>query len=152
RSKVRVLKHADVGDEERPVVRGNGDAERIATDVRARHHRGKVVWLEDPALRVDARLNLGDVDHVHLERALIDDVEIAALAAERQVPGKGAFEALLRRRHDTERTIERMRGAVEIDRTDDLAGNRIADPDVPVFTTREIHAAAVGRERHAEKA
>ena len=49
----------------------------------------------------------------------------------------------LRRGDHIERTVERVRRAVEVDRADDPPGGGIANPDVAVFAAREIHAPAV---------
>ena len=93
----------------------------------------KLSGSDDPSLRIDAGLDPGDVDHVNLKAALVDDVQIAPVAGKHHVAREGALEMQLRRRHHIERPIERVRGAVEVDRSDDPPGNGVGDPDVAVL-------------------
>src|SRR5262249_59365141 len=150
RSKVRVLEHANVRDEQPAIVPRQCDAEWIAAERNVTDDGIKVVGFGDSPKRVDARLNLRHIDHVELKAALIRDVEIPS-RSERHASGKRALETLRWRWNDGERAIERMGSAVEVHRPDDLARNDIGDPDVAVLTTREKYALAVGRERHAQE-
>src|SRR5262249_53257333 len=87
-----------------------------------------------------------------LKAALVDDVEVLTRTRECHATWKRALESPLRRGYDVERPIERVASAVQVDRTDDSPGDRVGNPDIAVLAARQIHAAAVWRERDAEKA
>ena len=55
----------------------------------------------------------------------------------------GALETELRRRQHIQWAIERVCAAIQVHRANDLPGSSVPDPDVAVFTTREIDAPAV---------
>jgi len=44
-----------------------------------------------------------------------------------------------------------MKGAIQVDRANDLACGDVPDPDVAVLAAGQIHPLAVRRERHTQK-
>ena len=76
---MRVLEHADVRDQQPAIVRRQRDAKRITPDLRVTDHGREIVRFDDPPLRIEPGLDFGDVDHMNLEAALVDDEEMAAL-------------------------------------------------------------------------
>src|SRR5262245_4654578 len=149
---MRVLEYADVSDEQRLIVSRETDAERIPSNGNVADDGGEVVRLVDATQCVEASDDLRGIEHMHLEAALVHDIQVSTVAPQRHVARERALEPYRRVGGDRERTVEGMRWTIQVHRADDLPGECVRDPDVPVLTTRQIHASAVARERDAHEA
>ena len=133
RPEMRVLEDPHVGDEQRAAVGRERDPVRITARLHRAHHRGKVVRLAHQVLAGGAGGDLRGVDHEDVEAALVHDVEVPAILAERHVAREGPLETAGRRVHHVQGPVQGMGGPVQVDGPDDGAGARLAHPDVAVL-------------------
>ncbi len=148
---MRVLEGARVRHQQRALVGRDLEAERIAAHLGVPHDRPEVVRLDHAARLVHAGRQQRRVDGMDREAPLIEDVEVSPVPGQRHVAEERPLESHGGARGGVEWPTEGMRRSVQVDRTDDLAGRSVADPDVPGLAGGRVEALAIRRKQHAHE-